>query len=631
LFDDGIKITPKQNSNPNLLSANRRSHLPSEWEVDIKGEKQNLNTPQMRRFIKEKARETTKSRQVLKRWHMRHIQKNYYGVTNWKPFEKTRGNVRDKYNAKKLAFKKTMVKNTVGKISARYSTYLGCILDGINDDCKDGLKKKSETALNSRDPEVVDEDGNRTSGGGSDVSDKAKATGANIDKESVELLDKEIKGGGVSEKILGKRVTKKIQEIGLKKILASFAAGIGVLDTISQIEKSVSSGALSVVVADKNAQQYASFSATILSGADQLRSGEDFDPEDARVLAETFNDLEDSPVYQSHYKTLDRVVRDCNNDEKLTESEVLKPGELVCPDKKVVQNKEGFTDNPGWAVVQAVSRVYRSSIGKIVSWFGSFGDWVMDKSGLDTLVEKAMNASGLSDQLASAFEGILNWVAGPVLTGAETAGDAYDALYAGMSVNQASLGGGVGIRDGTDGTIGGGYLNDAQVAQLQEIEKESQQRYLAKLSPLERYFSTKVPESITNQAVLATPTTVSGFAQRFVSFIRLPKLTGLFSGFSERAFAADTQNPNPFRILNYGFPADHEIFTANGGSGMDPDEIERKYECKNGVSQLEEIQATSRPDGLPFDVQAKADPCMLDQIALDSATGLFTGEYNAAN
>lgn len=628
----GVKLTAELPPN----EFGRQYLKPTNWTAEFEGTSRRLNlnnSKEARAFIRDFIKTETRSHQVLKRFHHRRIMRNYFGVNDWKLFENQRDKARRSYLEKKLIFKKYLVGQTVGRFSSRYAKWLNCLLEG-KEKCKE--IRRANVAGNPRDPVVKDKDGNVV--GGSEEVPPNEGLGP-IDSESGSAPDVVAKDlpGGVADKNYSKKLTAKLREVGLKRILASFAGGIGILDAISQIEKSLTDGALNIVVYDKNAQQYAAFAAPFLSAADQIRAGEDIDANDVRVATEIFDSFETSPVYQgaindgSKVSAAGQIRRDCNDDGNTTDKDdLLEPGETVCPDKRLVQDRTTFTNSDGWKIFSGVAAAYRKSVGKIVSFFVRIVDKAFDVTGLNSVVQGVLDATGLSDLAASAFKSIMNRVAGPVLTGAETGADAYDAVYAGMAVQQSALGGGVGVN--REQTIGGAYLSEKQVAAIRAEEAEYREYERQNMNFFARYFSPYHTTSLTSKLAASLPASAGNARQQFAKIGSMPfNLFGNISSlFSARASAVEEYNVyNPFHAIYYGYPADDQVFE------MEPEELNQKYQCDLPADKRPQNQdaAYGRPiqangQKMPFDVATQTDPCLLETAVEDAGSRYFTGNYD---
>jgi hypothetical protein len=577
-----------------------------------------LSRTEARQLIKEFAQTETKSRQVFKRYNMRKVMKRYHGVGNWKPFEKQRDETANKYYEKKRAFQKRLINETVGRLSERYALYMDCLLGADSSKaCRDKLKKADpNTNLPSGEKE---DDGTKSA---------AESVDANIDNPNPDETPKSF----------SRKIMSQVQEFGLKKILASLAAGIGIIDTLNHIYNSVDSGIINQVIYDKNAQQYLAYSAPFLSAADQIRAGNNsFDVEDVRVAHEVLNDYDNSPVYQAGSGTAgtvsaaSQISRDCNDDSSDGNETLLEPGETVCEEKRLIQDKTKFVESPGWELLGTILAPYRNTIGGIIKGATDALGSIADAIGLNDVISGLASFFKLDQAAASIFGFLLGRIAGPVVSGAEADGDAYDSLYAGIAVAQSSVGGEVGVAK--EDTIGGAYLSDQQTAMIQQAQLQEYYDELESESFFVRMFAPDIKESLTGQIAMNTPNDIAGAGQQAASFIG--SFGNIFSFisklFAPKVHAQNMAYSNPFHVLNMGFPVDHEIFAANGGEGMAPDEIKAKYQCDLPVGQRPQNSGDSafgRPDNLPFEVPVIPDPCLLEEATIDASTRYFTGTFD---
>lgn len=581
---------------------------------------QTLNRTEVRDFIKTFAREETKSRQVFKRYNMRKVMKNYFGVGNWKPFERQRDEVSNKYYEKKRAFQKRLVNETVGRLSERYGNYMECLLGASSSKaCRDILKKADPSA--SLPDAEKDKDG-------------TNAAEADIDAANPDAVDIDTPGSGSGESELSKGIMEKLQDFGLKKTLATLVTGVGVIANLIHIYDTVDSGVINQVIYDKNAQQYLAYSAPLLSAADQIRSGEDFDLEDVRVAQEVFDDFDESPVYQAGTSSAGTVSaqatvsRDCNDDSSDGNETTLEPGETVCPHKRLIQDKTKFTDSAAWRAFGSILTPFRP-VGGIVDVVSGVVSSVMNALGVNSAIQSIMNLLNIDQAAAKTFGFLLNILSGPVISGAETGGNAFDSLYAAVAVQQSSVGGDVGISK--EDTIGGAYLSDAQVAAIREEQMDEYFEELGNKSFFARYFSPSVKESLTGQLALHMPSSAGTAGQELATTLSNPArmFSSLGKLFSTRVGAQTVPETNPFHVLNMGFPIDHEIFTANGGEGMDYEQIAGKYQCDRPVGERDQNKQFGNVNGtLPFEVPTAVDPCLLEQAVLDASTRYFTGTFD---
>lgn len=621
----GVKLTPT-GSQETFLNTNRLSARYFTLDFEGLGRKhplqgKPLDRAEARSLIRTFARDEVKSRNVFKRFFTRRIMYKYYGIGKWKPFEKTRDRVSNKLKEKRTAFKKAIINQTVGRVSDRASIYLGCMADSNSSkSCRKQLKKpdpKTPGALSS-------------DNGANDVNSE---------------LSKESSGSSDGKKSRSKKLTEIIQKHSVKKLLSA-AAGIGIIDLLANMYTSLDSGVLNQVIYDKNAQQYVAFAAPLLSAADQVKAGgfggTDFDYEDVQVAHEILGNFAESPVYRAgggaggsvSAQSTGAIWRDCNNDDSDGNETRLEPGETVCPNKRLMVNKTEFTEHAAWDTLRPVVDGYNASVGKIVGAVNSFVSGILDTLKINDAISWAMDELGIASLAESAFSTLLNWVAGPVLTGAEEDGDAYDAMFAAVSVLQSEAGGGAGANK--EDTIGGGPLSTEQAHQIATIQQEEYAKELANKSFFDRYISPNTPESLLGRLAVIMPSPYSQSGQLFMSLLKSPLAfarlaTTIVTGSGRVSAQQDATSFNPFKVIQFGYPDDHEVFTANNGEGMDPDEINQKFACNLPVDERPQNNRFGWVEGIEFEVPLEADPCLLEEATNEIGTRYFTGEVGASS
>lgn len=610
--DYGLKLTPNK---PKGELLGRRLTDPSNWTVTYtnqidretgKPRTETLRGAGAREFVREFARSETKSHQVFKRYTMRKTLKRYHGIHNWKPFEEKRENARDSYIEKKKNFKMFMIRQTVAPMAPKRAAYMNCLLNG-DEDCK-----QSKLAPADQPPSTDSETENAIN----DESNNDGSTDADGDK-----------------KTFGKVLQKSV----LKKILAGSFAGIGFLEVIKNIDDAVGSGAVSQITYNNLSGQYVGFSAAVESGADQVRSGDLTSGEEARIMAEMFDGYESSPVNLAKVNAngtvsaaSDNVSRDCDGD---GDYEELKPGELVCPERKVMQNKDGIKSMPFWPVLHGVAQAYKNTVGGFIG--GVIGvvsgalSAALEATGVNAGISYLLEKSGVSGVALKAVESGINYIIGFAITGEEEGQDAYDAVYAGKSVQQSTVGSTLDVSARED-TTAGQYLTNEQVQAIRKQQFSDKQFALSRQPFFKRYFSPDNPDSITTYAIMHTPTSVASFAN---SIVNAP--TTMLRNFSTvmlgktSAAGFNTNADNPFAVLRFGYPNDHEALT------MNEQDLRQKYRCdlepKDRPQNQDNPQNMGRPDGVPFNIPTSVDPCSLEKVVEKSGSGLFAGGFNDLN
>ncbi len=665
IFDDmGIQIEK-------VDSVGRRGEA-SSWRVtsdlggrydglfDIDGKLTNkLNSKEMRRLIKDASIDKTKSHQVLKRYNMRRVLRRKYGVRSWRVFESTRESVRQTYLEKKFGLYKTLIENTVGRVSERYGLYLTCLLKaGTNcSNIRKGVATNTDVGTTGN----TDEDTDAHSKGQTEAENAADRKNSRVTTAITDVLG----SGDPDAPNFVDNLVKSLRKFTLKKFMGFFVSGVGLLEVFSQIDSAIESGAISTIVADKNAQLYVGYATTFLTINDQMTSGEAIDSKDIAAVFEILEGFEESPVYQAEFGGLsdsNRVLaaasipRDCDGDG--IDETVLSPGELVCDNKKVVINaEETFTENEYYQGFSTIISTYRASAGKIVHFVLDITDKAVDVV-VGDLITEVMGTLGVDKFLQTAFEFVFNWIFGATVTGAETRGDAYDAIRAGIEIDSYEL-----MEDDQFGG-GGMLLNSEQIAQLDQHLDTERQTEKNNRSFFARIFSIN-KDSLLVLLVMEIPTNIASFtnniarlplnilstSQNLFAFIVTPGAVAQTSGFTS----------NPFSVLQTGYTLDSnpeydgglEDFVAiERVAGFDysnvskssipsyydmdtpPDVVWTKYGCGVYVEGTPEQVAAhqslfyGKPEGMAFEVPVKPNPCMLELMVTGAGAGIFGGELS---
>lgn len=602
LLEKGIKITPLNKD----VGLGSKYTLPTNWQFEIDGKPVSgvggLESRESRRLLNNIANENLEAKNVIKRWNNRRVLRKYFGIERWKPFENGRNRIRNKYYEAKKSFRE-FVSRPLNRLQARVSIWTSCITDSNPVECRKKLREPSQS-----------------SGTASSNPDTSEA-----DNQVDDVLEAELKDGAdeAVEETVAKSVGSGIEEISVKKILLSGVAGIGILQFASHMEQSISNGTLSQVNYDRLVQQSTRFTAPFLSANDQLLSGDDVGAVHAQVLSDIIGQGTASPAYQGLFNPLPagkQIRRDCNDNGTTTDPEdLLPPGETVCPNQKFVQNPTQFTSSQDWQTLHTFFEGYRKAGGDALT--------EATKKIMDTLlVEPVKNALGklvevahVAQISAAALSAALSHFFGPGITGMEHDQKAVDAIIAGISGLNSSFGGGVG--PSREDTIGGAYLTNDQVTAIRAEQQDQRNYELKQQTFLARYFSPSTPESLTAQAIMATPNSMQHLSSSLMSYINPVHLFGRVGGAFTTTARADS-SANPFGALRMGYPPNSEVFN------MEPDVLAEKYNCNLAPDRRPQNQVFGRPDGLPFDVYTQTDPCFLDQAALDVGTRYLNKTYD---
>ena len=599
---------------------------------------------QMREYLNREIKNSTKWRNVYKRYAMRKVLMNKFGVRGWRGPAKVEDAL-DKYAEKKKAAKrkiqKKLVQVTIGRIKPHYGNYLTCLIEG-GAECKklrdpnystdvepsttdreppsdEDLKQQAKDELG---PDATDEDIQARADelrADYDATSGALDGSSNADIDSV--ADDIINGDGNGE--TGGKLSKLFTKEVIKKIAISGAAGLGIIEMMSNLVDGVNEGRVNQINYAMNSEAYAGYAAEWLSTEDKFKAG-DLDVANMGAMMETLNRIEDSPLEQQELGSLrgtnSPVYRDCNDDGT---KEKLPEGQYVCEDKLVGRDiTKIITQDPYkkyWDGISKVNDYYKSSVGKVVDFFSDIVGGITDALGIGKLTEWLVDVTGLGDLVGS----LINWIMGllfvPAVNGLEAAGDAYDAISAGLRVSYNGL-----FEAGTDAegkASGGGgrYLSNKEVAVLQQTIYQQQHEEFMSNSFYARVFNPNLQGSLMEGLILRAPTNIAG--------ILGSPLASISSIMTPRAMAASSTVVNPFSVMSAGY-SDND-----GYIDADPDKFTPEF-CEKSKKEREDsytrdaIPGNDTDKDTPIPVPTKSDSCALEKMVVGVGGAMFTDDDN---
>lgn len=624
------KLTPKSGESVTFSNGNT---------YDLTREIQ--SNREIREYIRRELRNTTKSRNVYKRYVGRKVLMNKYGVRSWRGPAKIE-NALDNYQRKKIqakrAIKKRLVNATVGRIAPNYGRYLSCMIEG-GEKCDELRDPNNSTAVEPPAPDIPDDDAledEARANLGEDATDQeiqdevdrlrteygaggnALNDGADID---VDEISDDVIGDGDSD--VGGEASKLFTKELVKRIAVGGAMGLGIIEFLSNMVDAVNEGRVNSINYEMYSQAYAGFSTEFATMNDKEKAG-DLDLANMGAIMETLDRIEESPLEQRELGSLRSdpdarpVYRDCDDDGK---KEELPKGQIVCDDKVIGKDATGLiTREPYkdyWDGISKVNEYYKSSVGSVVKFFTDIIGKISDAT-IGPLIEKLTEITGLKGLM----EKMVNWAMGllftPPVNGLEEKGDAYDAISAGTRVTYngtMEMG-----RDADGKAMGGGghYLTNEQAVVLQsEVDKERHQEFMEH-NVFARIFNPNLSGSIMEGLVMKTPTNIA-------SILGSP-VTTLSKLMVPRVNAADSSMINPFNSMINGYT------DADGYADADPVKYTQEFcdksaeDRKNSYTR-DAIKNNGTDYDTPVPVATKADPCALE--AMVANIGLATSNTEA--
>lgn len=551
---------------------------------------------EMKAYIRQSVNDNTKSRQIITRFLARRILMKKYGVTHWRGFESTSNKIDDM----RASFSANMYKNTVGKVSGRMTLYLACLSGGST--CKKLLATYKESAENTK----KEKDPN-------DIEYKR----AEKHQEIITKIENGLNG-------VASENSTQLSKVISKKVLQSAGgalAGVGLLDLVFSGVGAIDEGALEQIANDINKTAYIGLAFGDGSGLvvnnDKMKAG-DIDINTLALATSLMDDAEKSPLMQaengiSTATATTQVARECSAPEGYKQT-TLAPGELVCPENKLVRDYTSmFTSNSAWATLATVADGWNESIGKIIDLAGEafaklFG-------GLP-FVQQAMAA------LSVALEPLLSWFVDLIFDIPNIGLDApgannYDAMSGGIRVSQNELMEQGVAPDGKAYGGGGTVLSNDQIATIQRADQAEDAEYYAKQPILAKIFNPSLSGSFAQRMAVAMPTSFSSLAtlpSRSFQSVLSPSTAGAVDGVG---------TVNPFNLPIYGYASGDPILEA------DPSTYVPDY-CQ-ATAKAREDSLAIHPELSRIPTYSVADPCALEKMVVGTALaaeGITNDQYS---
>jgi len=594
----------------------------SSWEVTVKPGENDIDgiaktitvksNGEMKALIRAEVLDKGKDSSILTRFLTRRLLMKEFGVTTWRGPAKVEKALNSLKTAK-TNIKTSIIKNTVGKIAPRLTTYLTC-LTGDAQVCanlRDSLSTGTPTEKlkdPATDPDLKAERDANTP----DYQKKVAAY-----NEQVNLQGALGEAAPVEEEVAGEAIKGLIT----KRVLAAVGgvgAALGIADLIFSAVHSASEGAISEIHYDEASQVYTGFATDLETANDKTIAGDsDIDTINAynslfdgtapqnpsgTVSAATSLDesLDSSPLYQAengqNVDASQGLTVPCNGPNGTKVNTKLAPGELVCADQKPVQDFSSYFDtDPAGIALKSASDAWVNTIGaafKVVG--GALGDILNAVPGFSQVT--ALIGGGIQP----AIDWLMGLVFEPPVAGYEASpADNYQALDAGIRITQnATMEEGV-ASDGTAMGGGGTVLTDAQVASITDDQKKADQADFNNQPLLARIFDPHLEGSFIQQFVSRIPTS-------FGSVASLP-MTSFMQLFSSASAASTVNLANPQGLPMYGYASDDPILSANPSDYT---------EASCTASAAARAKSLYRGTGEIVAQYHVADPCALEKMVV---------------
>lgn len=537
--------------------------------------------------IKRIVNQQMNTKSVITRYIARKTLMKRYGITTWRGFEKTANKLADK----KASFKAGIVKNTIGRVSPKMSSYLACLSGGAT--CEK-LKQSFESKIDDSPQKEGESDKkykNRQD------KNKAYSEAAGIS------TDIEVPEGEKASKFLSKQLVGK---------LAGGAGIAGVLDMLFGAIGAIGDGALESVLYDIRSNTYVGYAfgddTGIIPNIERFKAGEGDDPDIMPILAEQLEGVEQSPVWQAENgmitgKEKGGWSRICEKDGE-SEKVILKD-QYVCPERQLAQNVTGWMDSPTGKTINTAAKTWNSTAGKAFDFINWAIGGIMEKTGINWLIEKAFG--GIAEK---AVQWLLGLFFDIPAVGSEAPGDQnYDGLSAATWISQNGM-----MENGVDESgdlLGGGgkLLSNEEVSLIQSEQNKEDQEYFNSQSQIAKIFDANLRGSFMNTFLARIP--MSTFTST-LSIAQLPSvaLASTANIISPHASAASAIPSNPHNIPLYGYTPGDTALSAKPSDAMFSSES-----CEKSASSREDSYSLKR-SRYPIQTYTKSDPCALEKMAI---------------
>ena len=388
----------------------------------------------------------------------------------------------------------------------------------------------------------------------------------------------------------------------------------------------VDSGVLEVTGRAQVAQTYASFaydegiSPVVVN--DMMKAGDLKDMRYLELATGLFDGAESSPLYSeiqtggfassilpilsgNSVSASGGIRTKCTVDGK-EKVVTLDPGELVCPEKKVVQDYTAFTKNPVWQVLAAVAGFWNDTIGSLVDVAGDLvskiteplTSFILDLPGIKQI-------ANLSENLISQ---VVQWGMSYIFNIPDVGIDApgnnnYEGLVgAQMTATADSLENG---KAESGSGIGGKLLSDNELAMIATKTEQEEKEYFEQQPMLAKLFDPNLKNSVANQMLAIMPIgkkSAINFLAKTPALLLSPLMP------NDRASAATNRLAvmKSMGIPWYGY-TDPAVLKA------DPNTYTAET-CKAYDDARKKSLERDRSTGYVVPVYKKSDPCALEEV-----------------
>ncbi|MBF1139119.1 MAG: D-alanyl-D-alanine carboxypeptidase family protein [[Eubacterium] sulci] len=388
----------------------------------------------------------------------------------------------------------------------------------------------------------------------------------------------------------------------------------------------VDSGVLEVTGRAQVAQTYASFaydegiSPVVVN--DMMKAGDLKDIRYLELATGLFDGAESSPLYSeiqtggftssilpilsgNSVSASGGIRTKCTVDGK-EKVVTLDPGELVCPEKKVVQDYTAFTKHPVWQVLAAVAGFWNDTIGSLIDVAGDFVSKITEP--LTSFILKLPGIKQIANLSEDLIGQLVQWGMSYIFNIPDVGIDApgnnnYEGLVgAQMTATADSLENG---KAESGSGIGGKLLSDNELAMIATKTEQEDKEDFDQQPMLAKIFDPNLRNSVANQMLAIMPIgkkSAINFLAKTPALLLSPLMP------NNRASAATNRLAvmKSMGIPWYGY-TDPAVLKA------DPNTYTAET-CKAYDDARKKSLERDRSTGYVVPVYKKSDPCALEEV-----------------
>ena len=611
---EGVNVRVVINSHGRSGLGGKASHFTiksvnKDLDSVMKGIEKEVGHKEIRKRIKNDIKRVH-GRNYLMRFISKRILYNKYGVKSFNIIPEKHVRAWKDFKAK---IKSEFASRAIAKISPKLAAVLSCINGRDALGCAETLDKL-KTKLDGD----VEKKENALKEKPNDPKAKLDYEAAKSNKNTFsKFTDNLANGDGLIAKIINKELMKKF---------TTASAIVGMIDMAAGFIGALDSGTLEVIGRAQVAQTYASFaydegiSPVVVN--DMMKTGDLQDIRYLELATSLFDGAESSPLYSeiqaggitssilpilsgNSVSASGGIRTKCTVDGK-EKVVTLDPGELVCPEKKVVQDYTAFTKNPAWQTLAAVANFWNNSIGAVIDVAQDIASQITEP--IVNFVTQLPGIKQVMDFSQDIMGTLVQWAISYIFNIPNVGIDApgnnnYEGLVGAQMVSTAdSLENG---KTESGSGIGGKLLSDNELAMIATKTEQEDKENFEQQPILAKIFDPNLRNSVANQMLAIMPIgkkSAINFLAKTPALLLSPLMP------NNRASAATNRLAvmKSMGIPWYGY-TDPEVLNA------DPNKYTAET-CKTYDETRKKSLERDRSTGYVVPVYKTSDPCALEEV-----------------